>query len=245
VAVRAAPGFPTPRLPPGAKLTAELAELGRHLFYDTRLSGNGTQACSSCHLQARAFTDGRVTPTGSTGSVLRRNAMTLTNVAYNPTQTWANQLLVHLEQQAAVPMFGDNPSSSDHRNEEEVLDRLRTDATYQALFAAAFPGEAAPMSFGNIIAAISAFERRLISGNSALDRFRRGDATALSDSARRGEEMFFTERFECHHCHGSFNFTIAVDHAGLAEPSIAFFNNGLYKRRRNGDYPRSIRGCSS
>jgi len=237
------PGFPTPRIPPGAGLTAELAELGRHLFYDTRLSGNDTQACSSCHLQARAFTDGLVTSTGSTGSVLRRNAMSLTNVAYNPTQTWANQLLVHLEQQAAVPMFGDNPVELGITgNEELVLDRLRADAAYQLLFAAAFPAETTPVSFGNIIAALSAFERRLISGRSALDRFRQGDIAALSDSARRGEAMFFSETFECHHCHGSFNFTIAVDHAGLAEPSVAFFNNGLYNVGGTGDYPAVDQG---
>jgi len=237
------PGMPTPRLPPGAQLTAELAELGRHLFYDTRLSGNGTQACSSCHLQARAFTDGRVAPVGSTGAVLRRNAMTLTNVAYNPTQTWANQLLVHLEQQAPVPMFGDNPIELGITGrEEEVLGRFRADAAYQTLFAAAFPGDAAPVTFGNIIAGLVAFERRLISGRSALDRYRQGDTSALSESALRGEALFFTERFECHHCHGSFNFTIAVDHAGLAEPSVVFFNNGLYNVGNTGDYPASDQG---
>lgn len=237
------PGMPVPRLPANAKLTAELAELGRHLFYDQRLSGNGTQACGSCHHQARAFTDGLVTPMGSTGSVLRRNAMTLTNVAYNPTQTWANQILVHLEQQAAVPMFGDNPVELGITgNEEVVLGRLRADSRYEALFAAAFPGEPAPVTFGNIIAAIAAFERRLISGRSALDRYRQGDLTALSESARRGEELFFTERLECHHCHGSFNFTIAVDHAGLAEPSVAFFNTGLYNVGGTGAYPATDQG---
>src|SRR5690606_33540467 len=130
-----------------------------------------------------------VTPMGSIGSVLRRNAMTLTNVAYNPTQTWANHVLVYLEQQAAVPMFGDNPIELGITgNEETVLDRLRTDGRYQTLFAAAFPDETAPFSFGNIIGALAAFERRLISGRSALDRYRLGDTTALSDAARRGEE---------------------------------------------------------
>ena len=237
------PGMPTPRLPPGAILTPELAELGRHLFYDPRLSGNGTQACSSCHLQARAFTDGLVAPIGSTGEVLRRNSMSLTNVAYNPNQTWASSVLVHLEQQALVPMFGDNPIELGITGSEEVvLGRLRADASYQGLFAAAFPDEAEPVRFDAIVAAITAFERRLISARSALDRFRQGDATALSESARRGEALFFSETLECHHCHGSFNFTIAVDHAGLAEPSIAFFNTGLYDVGGTGDYPASDQG---
>ncbi|MGE0398223.1 MAG: MbnH family di-heme enzyme [Kofleriaceae bacterium] len=237
------PGMPVPRLPASSPLTAELAELGRYLFYDVRLSGNGTQACASCHRQASAFTDGRVTSVGSTGEVHRRNAMTLTNVAYNPTQTWSNHLLVHLEQQAVVPMFGENPIELGITgNEETVVGRLRDDSTYQTLFASAFPGITDAVTIGNIVLALAAFERRLISGRSALDRYRQGEATALSESARRGEAMFFSETFECHHCHGGFNFTIAVDHAGLAEPSIAFFNNGLYNVGGTGDYPAIDQG---
>jgi cytochrome c peroxidase len=239
------PGFPVPRLPEGRVFTAELAELGRYLFYDVRLSANGTQACGSCHLQARAFTDGRVTSVGSEGAVLRRNAMTLTNVAYNPTQTWANHLLVDLEGQAHVPMFGENPIELGITgHEDEILARLRGDATYDALFAAAFP-DAAPdeeLDLGHVILAISAFERRLISGDSPVDRYRAGDEDAISEAAKRGEAMFFSETFECHHCHGSFNFTIAVDHAGLAAPQPAFFNTGLYNVGGTGAYPAIDQG---
>lgn len=231
-------GLPVPRLPPNATLTAELAELGRHLFYDTRLSGNGTQACASCHDQARAFSDGKITPSGSTGQVLKRNAMSLTNVAYNPTQTWANSVLLHLEQQAPVPMFGENPVELGITgNEELVLDRLRAEPRYAPLFAAAFPGVADAVTLANVVIAISAFERRMISGNSALDRYRRGDASALSESAKRGEAMFFSETLECHHCHGGFNFTLAVDHANLSTPSAVFFNTGLYNVGGAGAYP--------
>jgi len=232
------PGFPVPRLPAGQRLTAELAELGRHLFYDERLSGNGTQACASCHPQARAFADANVTPSGSTGEVLRRNAMSLTNVAFGPTQTWANFFLDTLEQQALVPMFGDNPIELGITgNEDVVLGRLRADPDYLARFAAAFPGEVDPLDFNHVVAAIVAFERRLISGRSRVDRYRQGELGALSASELRGEDLFFTERLECHHCHGGFNFTIAVDHAGLATPSTAFFNNGLYNVGGTGAYP--------
>lgn len=238
-------GFPVPRLPEGRRLTAELAELGRHLFYDVRLSGNGTQACGSCHLQARAFTDGRVTPVGSEGAVLRRNAMSLANVAYNPTQTWASSLLVDLEGQAHVPMFGETPIELGIAGrEDEVLARLRGDAGYDALFAAAYP-DAAPgteLEFGHVIEAIAAFQRRLISGDAPVDRYRRGDVAALSEAARRGEALFFSETLECHHCHGSFNFTIAVDHAGLAAPLPAFFNTGLYNVGGDGAYPVADQG---
>ncbi|MCW5802524.1 MAG: di-heme enzyme [Deltaproteobacteria bacterium] len=235
-------GFPVPRLPPGKRLTPELAELGRHLFYDVRLSGNGTQACASCHEQARAFTDGRVTPTGSTGTVLRRNAMSLANIAYNPTQTWANHLLAFLEQQAPVPMFGTDPVELGITgNEDAVLARLRGDPTYQALYAAAFPGATEPLDLGHVVAALSAFERRLISGNSPLDKHRRGEIV-LDESALRGEALIFSERLECHHCHGGFNFSIAVDHAALSEPNVAFFNTGLYNVGGTGAYPAADQG---
>lgn len=232
------PGFPTPRLPAGTHLTAELAELGRYLFYDKRLSGNGTQACASCHVQATAFSDGKVTPTGSTGQVLRRNAMSLTNVAFGATQTWANPFLVSLEKQAMVPMYGDNPIELGIVGHEElVLGRMRDDPGYVARFAAAFPGDATPINLDHVIAAIAAFERRLVSGNSRVDRYRQGDLAAISASAIRGQELFFTERLECHHCHGGFNFTIGVDHTGLASPATVFFNNGLYNVGGTGAYP--------
>jgi cytochrome c peroxidase len=239
------PGFPVPRVSDEQRPTAELAELGRHLFHDVRLSGNGTQACSSCHVQARAFSDGAVAPRGSTGTLLRRNAMSLTNVAYNPTQTWANHRLASLESQALVPMFGDNPIELGITgNEDTVLARFRDDTRYQALFAAAFPGQADPVTFDSIVAAIAAFERRLISGDAPMDRYRRGDTGAVSESALRGEALFFSERLECHHCHGGFNGTIAVDHAALAEPGVAFFNTGLYNVGGAGDYPAVDQGLS-
>jgi cytochrome c peroxidase len=235
-------GFPPPRLPPGKPFTRELAELGRHLFYDKRLSGNGTQACASCHEQARAFTDGRQFPAGSTGTVLRRNSMSLTNIIYNPTQTWANHLLVTLEQQIAVPMFGTDPIELGITgNEEVVLERLRTDPQYQALFAAAFPGDTGAFDLTHVAEAITAFERTMISGNAPIDKHRRGEVQ-LGEAALRGEALFFSERFECHHCHGGFNFTIAVDHANLAEPGVAFFNTGLYNVGGDGSYPANDQG---
>lgn len=235
--------FPVPRLPADARLTSELAELGRYLFYDKRLSGNGTQACASCHVQARAFTDGLVTPRGSTDQSLRRNAMSLANVAYGPTQTWANFHLDTLEQQALVPMFGDNPIELGITgNEEVVLGRLRTDPAYPSRFAAAFPGDADPVGLNQVVASIAAFERRLMSGQSRVDRYRQGDLAALSASEQRGQDLFFTEALECQHCHGGFNFTISVDHAGLTTPATAFFNNGLYNVGGTGAYPVTDQG---
>ena len=99
-------GFPPPTVPADNPMSEEKVSLGRHLFYDTRLSGNGTQACSSCHEQARAFTDGRARSVGSTGEVHPRASMSLANVAYALALTWANPISTRLEDQALVPMYG-------------------------------------------------------------------------------------------------------------------------------------------
>ena len=88
--VDAAGGFPPPSVPADNPMSDAKVELGRHLFYDTRLSGNGTQSCASCHEQARAFTDGRARSVGSTGQVHPRGSMSLVNVAYAQVLTWAN-----------------------------------------------------------------------------------------------------------------------------------------------------------
>jgi len=87
------PGFPDPRVPEDNAMSDEKAELGRYLFYDTRLSGNQTQSCASCHLQSLAFTDGLGRSPGSTGDMTPRSSMSLANVGYSPTLTWANPAL--------------------------------------------------------------------------------------------------------------------------------------------------------
>ena len=109
------PGFPVPAVPANNPMSAEKVTLGRHLFYDVQLSNNQTQSCSSCHQQALAFTDGRAQAIGSTGMQHPRGAMSLANVAYASTLTWANPLELDLEHQALVPMFGDDPISSGSR----------------------------------------------------------------------------------------------------------------------------------
>lgn len=91
-------GFPVPVVPKDNPMSAEKVELGRHLFYDTRLSGNSMQACASCHEQEKAFSDGKTVAIGSTQEAHLRNAQSLTNAAYNPTLTWANPGLTRLEE---------------------------------------------------------------------------------------------------------------------------------------------------
>lgn len=235
--------IPRPREPRDNPMTAEKVELGRFLFHDVRLSGNGTQSCASCHEQALAFTDGRARAIGSTGEVHPRSAQSLANVAYNATMTWANPALLTLEQQMLVPLFGENPVEMGitDDNAAAVLDRLRDDPRYPPLFAAAFPGDP-EINFGNIVAAIASFQRRLLSFNAPFDRAGRGEPSALSESARRGMALFNSEQLECHHCHGGFNFTLSTDHGQLAFVDRPFHNTGLFNIGGTGAFPFDNQG---
>ncbi|MCA9532961.1 MAG: di-heme enzyme [Myxococcales bacterium] len=236
-------GFPEPRIPEDNPLSEAKVELGRFLFYDVRLSENETQSCGSCHQQARAFTDGLGTAVGSTGQHTARGSMALGNVGYAATLNWANSAVVTLEMQARIPLFGEDPIELGLSGQEDLLlTRLGEDARYPEMFAAAFPGEASPISVQNVLRAIAAFERVLITGDSPYDRYQAGDHSALSESARRGMELFFSEQVECFHCHGGFNLSGSVDHAGNFFDQSLFANNGLYNVDGAGGYPATNTG---
>ncbi len=238
------PGFPSPHVPADNPMSQAKVELGRFLFYDVRLSGNQTQSCGSCHIQAHAFTDARPFSIGSTGEPGNRGSMSLANAAYVPVLTWANPVLLSLEDQALVPLFGDHPVELGLSGmDEELLRRLREDARYPGMFEAAFPGEGNPITVANAVRAIACFERTIISGNSPYDQWLYGgDESAMSESALRGMGLFFSERLECFHCHGGFNFTDAVVHTGQTLPEMPFHNNALYNIDDRGGYPQGSRG---
>jgi len=214
-------------------------ELGRRLFYDTRLSGNGAFSCSSCHRQSNAFADARNLPFGSTGQPHPRNSMSLPNVAYQVVLGWANTATRRLEAQALIPMLGETPVELGLAGrEEEMLNRLRAVALYTSLFRAAFPDDPAPITLGNVTKAIATFERTFASGDSPYDRFTRGDAGALSDAAKRGEVLFRSERLKCSQCHTGAMFTNAARWVGSPTPGDPeFFNTGLYNIDGAGAYP--------
>jgi cytochrome c peroxidase len=235
---RLPPGFPVPFVPEDNPMSEEKVELGRHLFYDKRLSGNGTLACASCHEQRRAFSDGLATPTGSTGHAVARNSPGLANVAYLSTYTWANPVLDTLEKQALVPLFGEAPvelGATSHL--EEILQRLREDARYPALFRAAFPEQQEPFSKDSLVKALASFQRSLLSGSSPYDRYLQGDNTAMSAAAKRGMELFFSEKAECYHCHSGPHLTNSFRSRDTRLSERDFHNTGLYNVDGLGGYP--------
>ncbi|MFN3585887.1 MAG: MbnH family di-heme enzyme [Moraxellaceae bacterium] len=237
-------GIPLPIEPPDNPMTEAKFQLGRHLFYDRRLSGNGTQSCNSCHRQSLAFTDGRALPVGSTGETLVRNAQSLVNNAYNATLTWANPSLVTLEQQIVIPLFGDDPVEHgiSDSNRDEVMQRLRDEPAYAALFATAFPEDRDPFSYTNVVRALASFVRGMNAFDSPFDRFQRGDSTAISAAAKRGHQLFNGERLECFHCHAGYNFTNSTADRMMTFIERPFHNTGLFNIGGTGAFPANNTG---
>ena len=223
------PAFPIPVVPADNPMSAEKVELGRYLFYDVRLSRNGTQSCAACHNRERAFTDGLGQSIGSTGQVHPRGSLSLANVAYAAKLTWANPTLTRLEDQALVPMYGDHPVELGLDRSDEWLFMFQRDPVYVGLFNAAFPGAADPITRENLVKALASFERSIISARSPYDRYHfGGDETALSSAAKRGEALFHRPSLSCSSCHSGFNFSGAVVTAGTPRAEVEFHNTGLY-----------------
>jgi cytochrome c peroxidase len=223
------PAFPQPVVPADNPMSAAKVELGRYLFYDGRLSRNGTQACATGHRQERAFTDGLGQTVGSTGQVHPRGSMGLANVASAAALRWANPTLTRLEDQALVPMYGDHPVELGLDRSDDWLSMFQRDPVYTALFGAAFPGAIEPITRENLVKALASFERSIISSRSPYDRYHfGGDKTALSAAAKRGESLFHSRSLSCSSCHAGFNFSSAVVTAGTPRAEVGFHNTGLY-----------------
>lgn len=237
-------GWSAPRIPVSNPMSPAKVELGRRLFYDTRLSGNGGFSCASCHRQEFGFADARNIPVGSTGEPHPRNSLGIANSAWLVLFNWVDPVTPTLEEQALVPMFGDRPVELGLKGMEAVLlDRLRAVPFYRSLFPVAFPGAADPFTVPNITRSIAAFQRTIIALDSPYDRAQRGQPGAMSAAAVRGERLFFSPALACAECHRGPLFTAAADVGGAgAPPAAPFANNGLYNVGGDGSYPAGNRG---
>lgn len=192
--------FPRLPSPKDNELTRERAALGRELFFDKRLSRDESVSCASCHVQAHAFSDREPLSRGVYGRKGHRNAPGLMNLAWGRSFLWDGSA-PSLESQVLVPLT--NPAEMD-MTLVEVQERLEKDARLSSMFADAY-GEA-PNDL-SIARALASFLRTMVSGESAWDRFRRGDDSALGEPAKRGLATFEGDRARCFHCHVGFNFT--------------------------------------
>jgi cytochrome c peroxidase len=233
-------GFPAPPVPADNPMLPAKVELGRYLFYDLRLSVNGKGSCSTCHMQQFGFTDQRPVAVGVTGQSHPRRVMPLANVAWFAVFNWANPTVTQLEDQSVTPLFNDHPIELGLlRESDQFLRVIAADPTYRRLFPRAFPGDSGPYTFVHVRKALAAFERTLISGNSPYDRYRyRHEESAISESAKRGEDLFFHAPLSCSRCHGGFTFGGETIYQTTDDGhGIEFQNNGLYNLAGKLSYP--------
>ena len=193
--------FPAINYPEDNRPTSLRVLLGRTLFYDTRLSANGTTHCGSCHVLSAAFTDGRATSPGMAGIGGNRNAPTLANIA------WMNRLMMEggvpsLETQALAPL---HDSLEMGYNMMHVVERLNRDSDLTALAKKAYGRDSIDPYV--ITRALACFQRTFVSGDSRHDRFNLGQKDQMNAAELRGKELFFSERTQCASCHSGVFFT--------------------------------------
>jgi len=180
--------------PKNNPLTPEKIALGEKLFFDGRLSANGTVACASCHDPRLAFTDGRPVAVGIGNRVGQRNSPTVLNALYNVTQFWDGRATT-LEQQSGFPIV--NPVEMGQPNLDSAIARVAAIPEYRATFIRVFARKPNPI---DLVRAIASYERSQVSFDSPFDHYMAGDSSAISASARRGWVLFKT-RGRCNLCH--------------------------------------------
>ncbi len=192
------PGVLEPLVPEDNPLTREKVELGKKLYFDARLSSDGTVACASCHAPQSGFADPRGTPTsaGVGGRLGTRNTPTSLNAAFLGSQFWDGRAAT-LEEQALLPIV--NPVEMALPNHGVLEQKLQALPEYPPLFQAAF-GDA-KVTAQRVGQAIASFERTLLSVEAPIDRFLAGDANAISAAAKRGWDLY-NGKARCNNCHG-------------------------------------------
>jgi cytochrome c peroxidase len=182
--------------------TPQRVELGKKLFFDPRLSGDGNMSCSSCHSPLLGWSDGLPTGKGVKSMVLDRASPTVVNTAYNSIQMWDGRK-ASLEEQAMGPMEATVEMNMDTK---KLFAWLNANAGYRALFNDAYPGK--PIDADSLSKAIASFERTVISNNSPFDQWVAGKADAMTPEQVKGFALFIDPRkANCAACHSGANFT--------------------------------------
>lgn len=226
--------FPEPTLPLDNELSEEGVLLGRHLFYDVRLSGDNTQSCNSCHRQESNFAEPTAYSTGIDGVEGDINAMVLSNLAWQDFFFWDGRD-ASLEDQVKEPIV--NPIEM-HSEWPDVIDKIEQDLIYNELFLKAFG--TTEVSKENVANALSQFIRTLVSGTSSFDAYVDGNYS-FTPSEQKGFDLFNGEKGDCFHCHGLATTGYQMGAYGL----LQFSNNGLDSLYQIGDGREAVTGSSS
>jgi len=186
-------------IPADNQMTPEKITLGRQLFFDERLSIDGSRSCYSCHVCEHGLTDGLPKAIGAANKQLTRSSPTLWNIGYHKEFYWDGRS-PSLEKQAMAAWTGGNMGVGDKT--ADIVAKINALQGYKSQFQKVFQSDATP---DNMMKAIAAFERTIISGNTPWDRYRAGDKTAMSESAVRGWNVF--QSIKCNNCHDGVLFT--------------------------------------
>jgi cytochrome c peroxidase len=206
--------LPPVPIPEDNLLTPEKVELGKWLFFDPRLSGDGSLACVSCHLPDQAWTTNRPLSPAYPTNMERRNSQTLVNVAYIKVLIWDGRAGA-LEKQALGPI--QNPLHM-NQNLDLLVEKLKTIPAYEKRFQQVFGTTVTPDVLGK---ALAAFERTLVSRNAPFDRYMTGDWQAMSEGALRGMALF-KGKARCILCHNGPNFTDSqFHHLGVPDTPLS------------------------
>ncbi len=192
--------LPAVPVPPENPQTQAKIELGKKLFFDTRLSLDRASSCATCHAPEKAFTDGLPRSKGFQGALLPRNSPTVLNAAYNTAQFWDGRAAT-LDEQCKGPLLA--VAEMNMLDEKHLVDRLNSIPGYRQDFQAVF--NQGP-SLDNVAHAVAAFERTLVTPQSRFDRYASGDKSALTEQEKRGL-IVFIGKGTCSECHNGPNFT--------------------------------------
>jgi len=209
--------LPSPIVPADNPLSETKVTLGARLFQDSRLSATGAYSCASCHQPARYFTDGLPTAIGALGDQLPLNTPTLYFSAFNASLGWLANGSASLEQQHHTPLFNDDPVEMGF--DAGKLDLLAADPSYRSLFGRAFDDKA--INTSNMIKALASYVRSLAPPATAFDRYLfEDDRSLMSDAARAGMDLFFSERLGCSECHASLALSGPITHSVQQAPPV-------------------------
>lgn len=181
--------------------SAAKAELGRRLFFDPILSGDGTRACVSCHRPDLAWGDGRARAAALSGSDMDLRTPTILNVAWQDGPLGWDGKFRTLEAVSRLPITG---VGNMNLKMTDAVDRLTANESYREAFAAAFGDPL--VSSDRLEAALATFERLIVAGKAPFDRWIAGEENAISESAKRGFDLF-NGRAGCSGCHSGWSFT--------------------------------------
>jgi cytochrome c peroxidase len=205
-------GFTNPEIPADNRPTKTKVELGKKLFFDTRLSKDNSISCASCHKQQFAFADNQAVSLGIEDRSGFRNALPLQNLAWSKL-FFRDGGVIQLDLAALNAITAHDEMAS---NLNEIVSKLKLDNAYLQLFRTAFQDT---ITSKGILQALGTYQRTLISGNSRYDKFAfQNNPTALTEQEKKGKDLFFSTKTNCSACHNSFLFS-----------NQTFQNNGLYE----------------